>query len=150
MRLDSWQWNISVTPSRVCELKYLSESGNVHQLGVTPSRVCELKCGGAEGKCRKAVTPSRVCELKLTSAGSFSPLVCHTLTGVWVEINPPTSWKSFQRGHTLTGVWVEIPVFSSLYVQRPSHPHGCVSWNCSSRNASDFFKSHPHGCVSWN
>ena len=54
-----------------------------------------------------AVTPSRVCELKLV----------RNEHGYW-DIR-----------HTLTGVWVEIVRVNAPLSPRPSHPHGCVSWN---------------------
>ena len=51
---------------------------------VTPSRVCELKFqeGGLQGLVDE-VTPSRVCELKYAEQqGSESGISGHTLTGV--------------------------------------------------------------------
>ena len=36
-------FNASVTPSRVCELKFLMGAANFMALAVTSSRVCELK-----------------------------------------------------------------------------------------------------------
>ena len=57
------------------------------------------------------VTPSRVCELKYSGDEKVGAnKVCHTLTGVWVEIwrRLPTLRRWYS--HTLTGVWVEIPV----------------------------------------
>ena len=53
-----------VTPSRVCELKYVI-------------KVCYIHC---------VVTPSRVCELKWKFCIWAMYWSCHTLTGVWVEI----------------------------------------------------------------
>ena len=39
-----------------------------------------------------------------------------------------SNWKAHQR-HTLTGVWVEITSWFPRYIEKTSHPHGCVSWN---------------------
>ena len=78
----------AVTPSRVCELKFQYWSNHIHTKHVTPSRVCELKyCRSALHSHQEQVTPSRVCELKFPLSKPL-PLsdLCHTLTGVWVEI----------------------------------------------------------------
>ena len=74
---------------------------------------------------------------------------CHTLTGVWVEMN--NSKQSLKHlSHTLTGVWVEISVTEFTSSFRASHPHGCVSWNLLWYVRESWTSSHPHGCVSWN
>ena len=78
---------------------------------------------------RYFVTPSRVCELKFPIGFVIVLVMCHTLTGVWVEIQfsmPLTprhlvtpsrvcelklifiAYRFAQCCHTLTGVWVEI------------------------------------------
>ena len=60
------------------------------------------------------VTPSRVCELKSVTWHKLSSAICHTLTGVWVEImNRPL--RGYDYCHTLTGVWVEILPERSMY-----------------------------------
>ena len=53
------------------------------------------------------VTPSRVCELKCELCESRNGKMCHTLTGVWVEMKKTVLWLT-ELSHTLTGVWVEI------------------------------------------
>ena len=59
---------------------------------------------------------------------SICIMMCHTLTGVWVEISQKErQWP--HNGHTLTGVWVEIMIFKASKYGKLSHPHGCVSWN---------------------
>ena len=97
---------------------------------VTPSRVCELKSDiYVSDFDYDRVTPSRVCELKSHLLLLYKILLCHTLTGVLVEICR----------------------FCSCRYSTTSHPHGCVSWNSNIlSNILIATKSHPHGCVSWN
>ena len=123
-----------VTPSRVCELKFKSKANaekyleshphgcvswnhnaldKMHSGYVTPSRVCELKFAAIYlNSSVSAVTPSRVCELKfLPKILSFRP----------VQVTP-------SRVCELKSVNVY-----KLQQAEPSHPHGCVSWNCHYR-----------------
>ena len=142
---------------------------------VTPSRVCELKfIVGHDSSSFLIVTPSRVCELKLLYHRKISRSdTRHTLTGVWVEIHAHV-WKQPATGrHTLTGVWVEI---KRVHLRRyliwvtPSRVcelkyqfwlcEICRLWVTPSRVCELKFlwylqnkhchRSHPHGCVSWN
>ena len=95
-----------VTPSRVCELKYI-KSAHYFILFVTPSRVCELKCKECEIKpVLGVVTPSRVCELKFDMGNKV------TLTTV-VTPSRVCELKSRYAGFKLLAM--------------ASHPHGCVS-----------------------
>ena len=97
-----------VTPSRVCELKwisynYVSALGSHTLTGVwveifTVYYITVSYESHPHGCVswnyilpRKRLLPSR-----------------HTLTGVWVEMPPKTAWDVWQTRHTLTGVWVEI------------------------------------------
>ena len=76
------------------------------------------------------VTPSRVCELKFwPSRKNKIFALCHTLTGVWVEICRHFLIVDIGISHTLTGVWVEIDCLYFVLKGNVSHPHGCVSWN---------------------
>ena len=98
----------SVTPSRVCELK--SATGcEFYQAGVTPSRVCELKFD-EYGK-------------ELVTAVMSHPHGCVSWNYRWFW------WAANLLCHTLTGVWVEICSPDLTYWHIWSHPHGCVSWN---------------------
>ena len=54
------------------------------------------------------VTPSRVCELKYVLEVWNNVEICHTLTGVWVEIQQQLFPFVWECRHTLTGVWVEM------------------------------------------
>ena len=121
----------SVTPSRVCELKFFGGGHcngcarshphgcvswnlvpELHKDGkswVTPSRVCELKWKRISGSMVLfPVTPSRVCELKLKA---IHGRVCN--------------------GYVTPSRVCELK-FSVIFAQKVcelSHPHGCVSWN---------------------
>ena len=118
---------------------------------VTPSRVCELKYDYDNKRTRQHVTPSRVCELKWKSSDKQNSAgSCHTLTGVWVEIWLRLLYNLFIKSHPHGCVSWNISdlIFT---VNFGSHPHGCVSWNIKSASAVKNAKvSHPHGCVSWN
>ena len=142
---------VPVTPSRVCELKFFRRQITAqyhlsHPHGCVSWNFC---CFSINKTLRQShphgcvswnivicyilllcnVTPSRVCELKWHVSG------VHTAC----------------KGHTLTGVWVEMSETHLLRIQRPSHPHGCVSWNVKIHiKIERHFLSHPHGCVSWN
>ena len=72
-----------VTPSRVCELKFISFKLVAKFYKVTPSRVCELKSHPYLLRVISLlVTPSRVCELKLAYSLTWIQNIRHTLTGV--------------------------------------------------------------------
>ena len=143
----------TVTPSRVCEFKFLIHDEDDTYSGHTLTGVWV--------------------EILLTESVLLQRS-CHTLTGVWVEI-------CILR-HVSPGVQPSHPhgcvswngKFCYLFFQIvKSHPHGCVSWNsfrvvclrqtnlvtpsrvCELKSwAGDHWthgqKSHPHGCVSWN
>ena len=98
--------------------------------------------------------------------------MCHTLTGVWVEIceflrNSPChkvtpsrvcelklnrdNDVSFSRRHTLTGVWVEIRLPWLLWSPSSVTPSRVCELKFLRAARSKLGKmSHPHGCVSWN
>ena len=118
------------------------------------------------------VTPSRVCELKCINLQENEKKARHTLTGVWVEMQPMSCFTPLLLCHTLTGVWVEMVGIFPIIPSPVSHPHGCVSWNFALRLFFQYqsvtpsrvcemkyqylhrtvlpAESHPHGCVSWN
>ena len=105
----------SVTPSRVCELKFLttgiSNFFNLsHPHGCVSWNYAIIGNGGALGshtltgvwveinynftiKMPLRVTPSRVCELKFQTTRNRKPPISHTLTGVWVEIPGVFLWE---------------------------------------------------------
>ena len=118
-----------VTPSRVCELKWIGvivwiDEISSHPHGCVswnvlvyyphssikqshPHGCVSWNCIGGRNGTRTKVTPSRVCELK-------------------------------------------YQIQQEYYPRYTSHPHGCVSWNLQLKDTADNKTSHPHGCVSWN
>ena len=96
-----------VTPSRVCELKsIIIQINNILQMS-HPHGCVSWNCPRVLLMLKQQVTPSRVCELKYIRVSQDPAGCCHTLTGVWVEID----------------ICINI-------IRKPeSHPHGCVSWN---------------------
>ena len=164
----------SVTPSRVCELKlFMSDRPNQSKL-VTPSRVCELKLvitvpimpvlSSHPHGCvswnvvylifdnqRSASHPHGCVSWNLPCWHGWYKVLCHTLTGVWVEIVQP---PLFLMISSVTPSRVcELKYLQSKSGHRisESHPHGCVSWNFNGIIVVQIYlRSHPHGCVSWN
>ena len=99
---------LSVTPSRVCELKYFY-SFPFLAYKVTPSRVCELKCG-------------------MFGRGMFG--MGHTLTGVWVEISSGSGyWFTISIVTPSRVCELKLVCCIISIIHGMSHPHGCVSWN---------------------
>ena len=148
----------SVEGARYCHtltgvwVEILNRTFGYRLTGVTPSRVCELK-----SLVLIDIKNSLSCHtltgvwVEISSRGLIARLkIGHTLTGVWVEISKTLSlkwsacvtpsrvcelkWISYNYvsalgSHTLTGVWVEMRKKSWKRQPKPSHPHGCVSWN---------------------
>ena len=77
---------VTVTPSRVCELKLPTKVCNSSLLGHTLTGVWVEIIAFGSSLSAIIVTPSRVCELKSLAFQVFINVLCHTLTGVWVEI----------------------------------------------------------------
>ena len=164
---------LSVTPSRVCELKYSALCSAVFSVVSHPHgcvswnkivrHVAPPQKGSHPHGCvswnltesvllqRSWVTPSRVCELKFGIEWAVNALCMVTPSRV-CELK-----YEHLNGH------------SEMIL---SHPHGCVSWNVRVRELKlhslrhtltgvwvEMMKkikklseilSHPHGCVSWN
>ena len=134
-----------VTPSRVCELKWLNISEHSLVLMSHPHGCVSWNADNSRRKItiagchtltgvwveipncwfiqlRSQVTPSRVCELKLTTV--LSSNIPQTVTPSRVcELK----WQGiiflywFMIGHTLTGVWVEIRRCCRSFKHRAGH-----------------------------
>ena len=163
----------SVTPSRVCELKFHKSSHMDYNLNVTPSRVCELKFVTSTNIANRSWSHPHGCV-----SWNFVLILQH----IQFASHPHgcVSWNfngknRTAHSHEVTPSRVcELKSPSDCRRQWPttSHPHGCVSWNrhilCRGfwlivtpsrvcelkwyfvRNFHHWYMSHPHGCVSWN
>ena len=97
---------------------------------VTPSRVCELKSLQEPVWECSFVTPSRVCELKyIPYQLQNQPSFCHTLTGVWVEIESLANYLNIATVTPSRVCELKFAPHCLTSFQLVSHPHGCVSWN---------------------
>ena len=76
--------------------------------------------------------------------------LCHTLTGVWVEINAADFSNEMKLSHTLTGVWVEIESAFTGVTKTVVTPSRVCELKLKTQIETTAEKSHPHGCVSWN
>ena len=128
-RYSSTIWNHSVTPSRVCELKYLEQF-------VKP--------------------PSYSSHPHGCVSWNFSQIQLYRL--FWSHPHGCVSWnpentkiKKYFESHTLTGVWVEIFIcgwIANIFVVTPSRV--CELKLHHNKSHLQNYWSHPHGCVSWN
>ena len=141
----------SVTPSRVCELKFCSSYSYIQQDFVTPSRVCELKFLSFAGNRWLSVPSHPHGCVSWNIDESYVPAPIESHPHGCVSWNPMELPWIFQQEVTPSRV---CELKSLLSFNNPSlrmsHPHGCVSWNRQHRFAYSDFRSHPHGCVSWN
>ena len=169
----SWRYEImlkSVTPSRVCELKFNSNYSRLCGNAVTPSRVCELKWyAGMAGSPREWSHPHGCVSWNIAWIITVSPAIASHPHGCvsWnatAELHVPkkhgcVSWNDISA----VVIYLHIGVTPSRVCELKStnianrscaimsHPHGCVSWNnVISTFWNDLVLSHPHGCVSWN
>ena len=120
----------SVTPSRVCELKWFWSWVLFFLLWSHPHGC--VSWNHPKTWCLPsfpAVTPSRVCELK-------SPVRRAVSLEIMSHPHGCVSWNHYGAApflwyvsSTLTGVWVEISALPDFSTRHASHPHGCVSWN---------------------
>ena len=101
-----------------------SQNEALSEISVTPSRVCELKYDSAIIAHYVPVTPSRVCELKFWLQHSKTNIRRHTLTGVWVEI---ILWAEFNKHISVTpsrvcelkfSIWFHLPKHISVTPSR--------------------------------
>ena len=145
---STWQ---TVTPSRVCELKFKLNKHDFVLWCHTLTGVWVEIYQSVPGSCGLLSHPHGCVSWNWGADFALSSAPGHTLTGVWVEITHSRMYCHI-FGHTLTGVWVEISEKDYRQICCwESHPHGCVSWNAISVNIIiRIFSSHPHGCVSWN
>ena len=141
-----------VTPSRVCELKWLLcrywrfvPRHTLTGVWVEMNQQCYIKklflshphgcvswndISAVVIYLHIGVTPSRVCELKSTNIANRSCAIMSHPHGC-------VSWNN-----VISTFWNDLVL---------SHPHGCVSWNSHQLWYLLFwYRSHPHGCVSWN
>ena len=92
-----------------------------------------------------------MCELKCIYNFLNVKKICHTLTGVWVEIISTNISCSITTVTPSRVCELKYKLDTVCYGGDKSHPHGCVSWNMRDEvNNDGWYESHPHGCVSWN
>ena len=78
---------------------FRAASSRASASSVTPSRVCELKFELVDSGTVLCVTPSRVCELKSRGVRVSVIVMRHTLTGVWVEITRAMTTIRWRGSH---------------------------------------------------
>ena len=77
------------------------------------------------GSAPDGVTPFGECGLKLDQAKKREQLQgCHSLRGVWVEIEKGVKKEMDEKSHSLRGVWVEIVSQDGKYRKTKVTPFG--------------------------